>query len=70
MNFLPEVCLEPRNNRLDFGDDPNYNPDYDTDLIRISQMCMKFLPELCLEPRTNPLDCGNDPDYYPGSRLS
>ena len=28
MKFLPEVCIQPRNNRLDFGD----NLDYDSDL--------------------------------------
>ena len=27
MTFIPEVRLEPRINRLDFGDDPDYNPD-------------------------------------------
>ena len=33
MIFLPEVCLEPKNNWLDFGDDTNYDPDPDlTDL--------------------------------------
>ena len=25
--LLPEVCLEPRTNPLNFVDDPNYNPD-------------------------------------------
>ena len=24
---LPKVCLAPRNNRLDFWDDPDYDPD-------------------------------------------
>ena len=33
MIFLPEVCLEQRNNWLNFGDDTNYDPDPDlTDL--------------------------------------
>ena len=37
MTFLPEVCLKPRNNQLDFGDDPDYDLDldYDLKLIRI-----------------------------------
>ena len=25
--LLPEVCLGPRNNRFDFGDDPDYDLD-------------------------------------------
>ena len=43
MKFLPEVCLKPMNNWLDFGDDLDCDPDpdYDPDLIRISQICMK-----------------------------
>ena len=37
MKFLSEVFLEPRNNRLDFGEDLDYDPDpdYDPDLIQI-----------------------------------
>ena len=27
MKLLPEVCLGPRNNPLDFGNDPDYGPD-------------------------------------------
>ena len=46
MNFLPEVYLEPRNTRLDFVDNPDYDPDldYDPNSIWISQICMKLLP--------------------------
>ena len=28
MQFLPDVCLKPRNNWLDFGDDLDYDPDH------------------------------------------
>ena len=34
MKLLPEVCIEPWNNWIDFGDDPDYNPD-GTDLDEI-----------------------------------
>ena len=60
MIFLPVVCHEPRNNRLHFWSDTDYDPDpdYYPDQIRISQICMKLLPEVCLVPRINPLNCG------------
>ena len=62
MKFLREVCLKPKNNRLDFGD--NLDCDPDPDLIRISQICKKLLSEVCLcRPRTDILNFGNDPDY-------
>ena len=61
------VSGQGRNNRLDFGDDPDYDPDP----IRIVWICMKLRPEVCVGPRTNPLDLGmiritiriQDPNY-------
>ena len=41
MTVLPEVCLVPRNKRIDFGDDPDYDPD------PIARICLKILPEVC-----------------------
>ena len=43
MKFLPEMCFEPRNNRLDFRDDPDCNLDPD-----FSHICMKLLSEVFL----------------------
>ena len=59
MKSSPEVCLKPRNNRLDFGSDLDCDPDpdYDPDLIWISQICIKLLSKVY------PLNCGDDPDY-------
>ena len=39
MKFFPEVCLEPRNSRLDSGDDPYYDsdPDYDPNLTDLHE---------------------------------
>ena len=31
MQFLPEVCLELRSDRFNFGDDQDYDPDLDYD---------------------------------------
>ena len=62
---LPEVCLETKNIRLDFGNDLNcdLDPNYDPDLIWITQMYMKLWSKVCLWPRTYPLNCADDPDY-------
>ena len=68
MKFLPELCLQPRNNLLDFGNDPVYDPDLNQDPIRIMQICMRLSPEVSLKPRTNPINCLNYPDYDPDSR--
>ena len=47
---------------LDFGDDLDSDPypNYDPDLIRISQICMKLLSKVRVWPGTNPLNCEND----------
>ena len=67
MIFSTEVRHEPRNNQLVFEDDLDYDldPNYDPNLIRISQICMKRLSEVCIV--ANPLNCENDPDYDTGS---
>ena len=31
MKFLPGVCLRPKNNPSNFGDDPDYDLDYNAD---------------------------------------
>ena len=51
MSFLPEVCLGPRNNRVDFEDDP------------VSRIYMKLLQAVCIRPTTNPLHFGDDPEF-------
>ena len=39
---------------------------YESDLIRIAQICLKLLQEVCLGPRTNYLiNFRNDSDYDP-----
>ena len=61
--FAIEVYLGSRNNPLDLGGDPCYDPDLGSWFtVRIAQICMTILPEMCLEPRTNPSNFGDDPN--------
>ena len=43
MKLLPDPCLVLKNTRLDFGANPNYDPDSGS--VRI---CMKLLTEACV----------------------
>ena len=62
MQFLTDMCLEPRNNRLDSGDDLVSNQDSLFGFtIRIARICMQILAEVCLGLRKNPLNL--DPNY-------
>ena len=48
--ILPKVCHEPRNNRLDFVDYSDYDPDpetdYDPDPIRIERICITLFSRI------------------------
>ena len=44
MKILPDVCVKPRNNRVDFDNDLVCDPDP----VWISQICNKLLSEVCL----------------------
>ena len=53
----------PRNNRLDFGDDPDYDPDYDPDLD-YTDVCKASTRGVSrAEDQIFPLNSGDDPDY-------
>ena len=54
VKFLLEVCLGPRYNRLDFGDDP------DTIRIQIYDLYPIWIAWICMKiARTNPLNLGD-----------